>query len=203
MSGGQNPCHEPAPRGHLSHGHRASITSKCFTFSHYEVDTGTELINYENIRRIAEKFRPKMIVAGASSYPRLIDYEQMAKIAKDVSAYLFADMAHIGGLVAAKVIPSPVPHCDFVTFTCYKTMMGGRRGVILCKEAYGEKIDKAVFPGCQGTTAAISTRRMGTAEVKKIAELIDGALINAKTREVLDQVAQKVAQLCKAFPVYG
>ena len=139
--------------GHLSHGHRASITSKCFDFIHYGVDRETELIDYGEVRALAEEHRPKMIVAGASSYPRLIDYETMAAIAKDVSAYFFVDMAHIAGLVAANVIPSPVPHCDFVTFTCYKTMMGGRGGVILCREDYGKMIDSAVFPGCQGTSA--------------------------------------------------
>lgn len=139
--------------GHLSHGHRASITSKCFKFNHYSVDDESERIDYDKVRELAERFKPKMIVAGASSYPRLIDYEKMAEIAKGISAYLFADMAHLAGLVAAKVIPSPVPHCDFVTFTCYKTMMGGRGGVILCKQDYGKKIDSAVFPGCQGTSA--------------------------------------------------
>jgi len=139
--------------GHLSHGHRASITGKCFKFSHYNVNLETERIDYDEVRKLAEKFKPRMIVAGASSYPRLIDYEKMAKIANDVSAYLFADMAHLAGLVAAKVIPSPVSLCDFVTFTCYKTMMGGRGGVILSKREYGKKIDSAVFPGCQGTSA--------------------------------------------------
>jgi glycine hydroxymethyltransferase len=138
--------------GHLSHGHRASITSKCFDFSHYNVNSETELIDYDQVRELAEKHKPKMIVAGASSYPRLIDYEKMASIAEDVSAYLLADMAHLAGLVAARVIPSPVPYCDFVTFTCYKTMMGGRGGVILCKQDHGKKIDRAVFPGTQGTS---------------------------------------------------
>ena len=139
--------------GHLSHGHRASITSRCFEFNHYGVNNKTELIDYDEVRELSHKFKPRMIVAGASSYPRLIDYEKMAEIAKEVSSYLFTDMAHLGGLVAAKVIPSPVPHSDFVTFTCYKTMMGGRGGVILCKQDYGKKIDSAVFPGCQGTSA--------------------------------------------------
>jgi len=139
--------------GHLSHGHQASITSKCFNFFHYKVNPETEMIDYENVREIAHSVKPKMIVAGASSYPRLIDFEKMSEIAKEVSAFLLADMAHVAGLVAAKVIPSPVPYCDFVTFTCYKTMMGGRGGVIICKEAYGKNIDKAVFPGCQGTSA--------------------------------------------------
>ena len=139
--------------GHLSHGHRASITSRCFEFNHYGVNNKTELIDYDEVRELSHKFKPRMIVAGASSYPRLIDYEKMAEIAKEVSSYLFTDMAHLGGLVAAKVIPSPVPHSDFVTFTCYKTMMGGRGGVILCKHDYGKKIDSAIFPGCQGTSA--------------------------------------------------
>lgn len=139
--------------GHLSHGHRASITSRCFEFNHYGVNNKTELIDYDEVRELSHKFKPRMIVAGASSYPRLIDYEKMAEIAKEVSSYLFTDMAHLGGLVAAKVIPSPVPHSDFVTFTCYKTMMGGRGGVILCKQDYGKKIDSAIFPGCQGTSA--------------------------------------------------
>lgn len=138
--------------GHLSHGHSASITSKCFRFKHYTLDAVTELIDYKQVGELARKFKPKMIVAGASSYARLIDYEQMAEIAKEVSAYLTVDMAHFAGLVAAKVIPSPVVHSDFVTFTCYKTMMGGRGGVILCKEQYGDRIDSSVFPGCQGTT---------------------------------------------------
>ncbi len=139
--------------GHLSHGHRASITSRCFEFNHYGVNNKTEVIDYDEVRELAHKFKPRMIVAGASSYPRLIDYEKIAEIAKEVSSYLFTDMAHLGGLVAAKVIPSPVPHSDFVTFTCYKTMMGGRGGVILCKQDYGKKIDSAIFPGCQGTSA--------------------------------------------------
>lgn len=139
--------------GHLSHGHRASITSKCFDFVHYSVDPQTERINYDEIRELAGKVRPKMIVAGASSYPRLIDYARIAEIAREVGAYVLADMAHLAGLVAAGVIPSPVPYCDFVTFTTYKTMMGARGGVILCKKVYGKQIDSAVFPGCQGTSA--------------------------------------------------
>lgn len=139
--------------GHLSHGHPASITSKCFDFKHYHLDPKTELIDYEEIRDIAHSFKPKMIVAGASSYPRLIDYQKIFEIAKEASAFFLADMAHLAGLVAAKVIPSPVPYCDFVTFTSYKTMMGGRGGIILCKKEYGKKIDRAVFPGCQGTSA--------------------------------------------------
>jgi len=139
--------------GHLSHGHPASITGRCFDFRHYGVDPGTELIDYDQVRRMAAEFRPKMIVAGASSYPRLIDYAKIAEIAKEVSALVLVDMAHLAGLVAAGVIPSPVPHSDFTTFTCYKTLMGPRGGVILCRAPFAKKIDRTIFPGCQGTSA--------------------------------------------------
>jgi len=139
--------------GHLSHGHKASITSKCFDFRHYALEPVTERIDYDELDEKARAFRPQMIVAGASSYPRLIDYERIGATAREVGAYLLADMAHLAGLVAAKVIPSPVPHCDFVTFTCYKTLMGGRGGVILAREAYARQVDRAVFPGSQGTSA--------------------------------------------------
>ena len=139
--------------GHLSHGDAASITGKCFQFQHYGLNPRTEQIDYNQIEKLASKFKPKMIVAGASSYSRLIDYEKMAEIAKSVSAYLMVDMAHIAGLVAAGVIPSPVPVSDFVTFTTYKTMRGPRGGVILCRKEHGNPIDRAVFPGSQGTPA--------------------------------------------------
>jgi glycine hydroxymethyltransferase len=137
--------------GHLSHGHPSSITSKCFDFRHYGVNRDTERIDYDEIEELALKLRPRMIVTGASAYSRLIDYERVAAIAAKISAYTMVDMAHIAGLVAAKVIPGPVPHSDFVTFTMYKTMGGGRGGVILCREKFAQKIDSAIFPGTQGT----------------------------------------------------
>ncbi|MFV0436410.1 MAG: serine hydroxymethyltransferase [Desulfopila sp.] len=139
--------------GHLSHGHRASATSKCFEFKHYALNPETERIDYDQIREMAREFRPKMIVTGASSYPRLIDYQKVAEIAKEIGTYLLADIAHLAGLVAGGAIPSPVPHCDFVTFTCYKTLMGGRGGMILARKEFGKKLDKSVFPGTQGTSA--------------------------------------------------
>ena len=139
--------------GHLSHGDPASITSKCFDFRHYGVNEQSECIDYDEVRFLAQRFKPRMIVAGASSYPRLIDYAQFAEIAESVSAYLLVDMAHIAGLVAGGVIPSPVPHAGFVTFTTYKTLRGGRGGVILCKKEHAGKIDRTIFPGGQGTTA--------------------------------------------------
>ena len=138
--------------GHLSHGHPASIAGKCFQVQHYGVSPETGRIDCADVAAIAERFKPKMIVAGASSYPRCIDYGALAETAASLSAYFLVDMAHIGGLVAAGVIPSPVPHADFVTFTCYKTMMGGRGGVILCRDRYAKALDRALFPGCQGTS---------------------------------------------------
>lgn len=139
--------------GHLSHGDTASITSQCFQFSHYGLDPDTEQLDYEAIAKQAAEIKPKMIVAGASAYSRLIDYRRLADIAQSISAYLLIDMAHIAGLVAAGVIPSPVPVSDFVTFTTYKTLMGGRGGVIISKKKYQRHIDRAVFPGSQGTPA--------------------------------------------------
>lgn len=139
--------------GHLSHGAAASATSRCFRFEHYGVDPTTETIDYAAVSRIAAQTRPRMLVAGASAYPRLIDYAQLAAIAAEVSAYFLVDMAHIAGLVAAGVIPSPVPHADFVTFTTYKTMAGSRGGVILSRDCFRKQIDRSVFPGCQGTPA--------------------------------------------------
>jgi len=137
--------------GHLSHGHLSSITSKCFHFKHYGLNLETERIDYDEVGELARSFKPRMIVAGASSYPRLIDYEKMAQIARSVSAYFMVDMAHIAGLVAAGVIPGPVSHADFVTFTTYKTLNGGRGGGILCRQAHAQKISKTIFPGAQGT----------------------------------------------------
>ena len=137
--------------GHLSHGDPSSITSKCFNFRHYGLNLETEYIDYDEVQDLARDFGPRMIVAGASSYPRLIDYVKMAQIAASVSAYLLVDMAHIAGLVAAGMISSPVPHADFVTFTTYKTLQGGRGGVILCRRDHAKKISRAIFPGAQGT----------------------------------------------------
>jgi glycine hydroxymethyltransferase len=137
--------------GHLSHGDPSSVTSRCFRFQHYGLNGQTELIDYDEVREVAETFKPKMIIAGASAYPRLIDYKLMAEIARSVSAFLLVDMAHIAGLVAAGVIPSPVPHADFVTFTTYKTLRGGRGGVILCHKEHSKIISRTIFPGAQGT----------------------------------------------------
>ena len=290
--------------GHLSHGDPSSVTSHCFEFQHYGLNCRTELIDYDEVRKVAESFKPKMIIAGASSYPRLIDYKLMAEIAGSVSAFLLVDMAHIAGLVAAGVIPSPVPHADFITFTTYKTLRGGRGGVILCPKAHAKKISKTIFPGAQGTPSlnllaakavcfklamepafkeeqadtlknavvfaeefekkgyrivsggtdnhlilvdlrskgltgdiaeetlesvgvvvnrnvipgdpqkpdvtsgirigspGITSRGMGKVEVTQIVDLMDTAMVNRDSRDILRKVSHNIAELCRRFPVY-
>lgn len=136
--------------GHLTHGSKVNISGKYYHFFEYGVNAETERIDYEELRRIAMEVRPKMIVAGASAYPRVIDFAKFKDIADEAGALLFVDMAHIAGLVAAGVHPSPVPYADFVTTTTHKTLRGPRGGVILCKEEWGKKIDSAIFPGIQG-----------------------------------------------------
>lgn len=136
--------------GHLTHGSPVSISGKYFNVIPYGVDKDTCLINYDNMRELALTHKPKMIVAGASAYPRTIDFKRIGEIAKEVNALLFVDMAHIAGLVAAGLHPNPVPYADVVTTTTHKTLRGPRGGIILCKEEHAKAIDKAVFPGIQG-----------------------------------------------------
>ena len=136
--------------GHLSHGSPVNISGKYFNVVPYGVDPETHLINYDEVRELALKHKPKLILAGASAYARTIDFAKFREIADEVGAYLMVDMAHIAGLVAAGLHPSPVPYADFVTTTTHKTLRGPRGGLILCKEKYGAMINKAVFPGCQG-----------------------------------------------------
>src|SRR3989344_7695256 len=136
--------------GHLSHGSPMSISGKVFRFVQYGVNLETELLDYNKIETIAKKEKPKLIVAGASAYSRLIDYKAFRTIADSIGALLLVDMAHIAGLVAAGVIPSPIPHAHFVTSSTHKTLRGPRGGMILCKEEFAEKVDKMLFPGIQG-----------------------------------------------------
>ena len=136
--------------GHLTHGSPVNLSGKYFRFVSYGVDPDTEMIDYDRLREIALEARPKMIVAGASAYPRVIHFNRFRAIADEVGAYLMADMAHIAGLVAAGLHPSPVPYADVVTSTTHKTLRGPRGGLILCREPFGKRIDKAVFPGTQG-----------------------------------------------------
>lgn len=136
--------------GHLSHGSPVNISGKYYNVVPYGVKHETERIDYDEFARIAKEAQPKLIVAGASAYPRVIDFERMAEIAHSVGAIFMVDMAHIAGLVAAGLHPSPVPYADIVTTTTHKTLRGPRGGLILCKEKYAKQIDKAIFPGVQG-----------------------------------------------------
>ncbi|MBE6554963.1 MAG: serine hydroxymethyltransferase [Ruminococcaceae bacterium] len=136
--------------GHLSHGSPVNISGKYFNIVPYSVSDETEMLDYEEIRRVAQECRPKLIIAGASAYSRSIDFEEIGKIAKEVGAYYMVDMAHIAGLVAAGLHQSPVPYADVVTTTTHKTLRGPRGGMILCREELAKQIDKAVFPGTQG-----------------------------------------------------
>ncbi|MCL2703841.1 MAG: serine hydroxymethyltransferase [Defluviitaleaceae bacterium] len=136
--------------GHLTHGQKANISGKYYNAVSYQVDKDTEQIDYDNVRALALEHRPKLIIAGGSAYPRTIDFEKFGAIAKEAGSLLMVDMAHIAGLVAAGLHPSPVPHADFVTSTTHKTMRGPRGGFILCKAAHAKKVDSAVFPGIQG-----------------------------------------------------
>ena len=136
--------------GHLSHGSPVNISGNYFNIVPYGVDPVTHTIDYDEVRRLALESRPKLILAGASAYPRVIDFAKFREIADEVGAYLLVDMAHIAGLVAAGVHPSPVPYADVVTTTTHKTLRGPRGGMILCREEYAKAIDKAIFPGTQG-----------------------------------------------------
>lgn len=136
--------------GHLTHGSPVNMSGKYFNFVPYGVDSETHRIDYDKVLEIAKECKPKLIVAGASAYPRVIDFAKFREIADEVGALLMVDMAHIAGLVAAGVHPNPVPYCDFVTTTTHKTLRGPRGGLILCKEEYAKAIDKAIFPGTQG-----------------------------------------------------
>ncbi len=136
--------------GHLSHGSPVNMSGKYYNIVPYGVTEEDQVIDYEAVRQLALECKPKLILAGASAYPRTIDFAKFAEIAKEVGAYFLVDMAHIAGLVAAGLHPNPVPYADFVTTTTHKTLRGPRGGMILCKEEYAKAIDKAIFPGIQG-----------------------------------------------------
>src|SRR3990167_7763034 len=136
--------------GHLTHGHAVNMSGKLYNIVFYGVDPKTHLIDYDQVQNLAQQHKPKLIIAGASSYPRVIDFERFSKIAKTVQAYFMADVAHTAGLIAAGMHPSPVPWADVVTMTTQKTFRGPKGGVILCKKNLAVKIDKAVMPGTQG-----------------------------------------------------
>lgn len=136
--------------GHLSHGSPVSFSGKFYNFVHYTVDKSTELIDYDNVLKLAKIRKPKLIVCGASAYPRTIDFKIFREVCDEVGAYMMADIAHIAGLVVAGEHPNPFPHADFVTTTTQKTLRGPRGGIVLCKKEFAEIVDKTVFPGIQG-----------------------------------------------------
>lgn len=136
--------------GHLTHGSKANFSGKLYHFVSYGVDRETELVDYDEVERIAQEAQPKLIVAGYSAYPRVLDFARFRQIADSVGAILMCDMSHFAGLVAAGLYPNPIPHCQIVTTTTHKTLRGPRGAMILCTEEYAAKIDKGVFPGTQG-----------------------------------------------------
>ncbi|MDP2940048.1 MAG: serine hydroxymethyltransferase [Candidatus Omnitrophota bacterium] len=136
--------------GHLTHGHRHNFSGRLFNVVTYCLNKDTEMLDYNQIQDLANKCKPKMIVAGASAYPRIIDFKKFRSICDSVAAYLFVDMAHIAGLIAAGVHPSPIPYADFVSTTTHKTLRGPRGGMILCRKEFARKIDAQIFPGIQG-----------------------------------------------------
>ena len=175
-----------AEGGHLTHGSPVNFSGRHYDFASYGVDAQTETIDYDEVERIAKEVRPKLIVGGASAYPRVIDFERMAAIAREVDAYFMVDMAHIAGLVATGAHPSPVPHADVVTSTSHKTLRGPRGGCILSNdEDIAKRVDKAVFPGSQGGplmhVIAGKAVAFGEALQPSYAEYIDHVVENART----------------------
>lgn len=171
--------------GHLTHGSAVNFLHDIYKYEFYGVDPNTGRIDYDALEAKAKECRPKLIIAGASSYPRLIDYERISKVAKEVGAYFMVDMAHVAGLVAAKVIPSPVPYADFVSSSTTKTFCAPRSGIVLCKAEHAKKLDKGVFPGTLGSihlntvaAKAFSLLYLSTDKFKKIMEQV---VVNAQT----------------------
>lgn len=173
--------------GHLTHGSPVNFSGKLFNFISYGVQKETEIIDYEEIRVLALEHKPKMIVAGASAYSRIIDFKKIKEICDEIGAYFMVDMAHIAGLVAAGYHPSPVPYADFVTTTTHKTLRGPRGGAILCKEKYAKALDKTIFPGIQGGPLmhiiAAKAVCFGEALKPEYKEYIKQVVVNAKVLE--------------------
>ena len=180
--------------GHLSHGSPVNISGKYFNIVPYGVSPETEMIDYDKMREIALECKPKMIIAGASAYSRVIDFKRCREIADEVGAYLMVDMAHIAGLVAAGLHPSPVPYADVVTTTTHKTLRGPRGGMSLCREEYAKQIDKAVFPGTQGGPL------MHIIAAKAVAL---GEALTPEFKEYQTQIVKNAAALCEGLKAEG
>ena len=170
--------------GHLTHGSTVNFSGKWFNVVPYGLDMATETIDYDEMERLAKEHRPKMIIAGASAYPRVIDFERFSAVAKEVGAVFMVDMAHIAGLVATGAHPSPVPYADYVTSTSHKTLRGPRSGFVLCKSEHQAALDKAVFPGLQGGPlehmVAAKAVAFGEAMKPEFTTYIDQVVVNAK-----------------------
>ncbi len=180
--------------GHLTHGSPVNMSGSYFNIVPYGVSDDDHRIDYDEVERIALECKPKLIVAGASAYPRIIDFERFGAIAKKVGAYLMVDMAHIAGLVATGLHPSPVPYADFVTTTTHKTLRGPRGGMILCREEYAKQIDKAIFPGIQGGPL------MHVIAAKAVAL---GEALSPSFKEYQTQVLKNAAVLAEELQKYG
>jgi glycine hydroxymethyltransferase len=180
--------------GHLTHGHPLNYSGKEFHVVAYGVDRETETIDYERLAELAVEHRPKLIVCGASAYPRIIDFARLRAIADEAGALIMADIAHIAGLVAAGLHPSPVPHCHFVTSTTHKTLRGPRGGIILCGAEWAEAIDKAVFPGVQGGPLmhVIAAKAVAFAEA-----------LRPEWKAYQQRVVDNAAALCEAVKARG
>ncbi|MFA5144620.1 MAG: serine hydroxymethyltransferase [Candidatus Omnitrophota bacterium] len=183
-----------ASGGHLTHGHPHNFSGMFYNVIGYGLDPKTETLDYDNILSLAKKHKPKMILAGASAYPRILDFKQFRKICDKVGAYLFVDMAHIAGLVAAGVHPSPVPFAEFVTSTTHKTLRGPRGGFIICKEEFARKIDSIIFPGIQGGPL------MHVIAAKAIAFR---QAMSPKFKVYQEQVVKNARELAKSLAGYG
>ena len=184
--------------GHLSHGHKVSFVSKAYKVVQYGINPETGLLDYEEIRKLARIFKPKLIVCGATAYPRKIDFARFAAIAKEVGAYSLADISHIAGLVAVGLHQNPVKYCDVATSTTHKTLRGPRGAIILCKKELAEKIDKAVFPGVQGgpheNVIAAKAICFQTAKTPAFKKYIQQVVNNAKT--LAKALAKEGLQVC-------
>ena len=198
---------ELAHGGHLSHGMKINVSGRLYDIAAYQVDRETSLIDMDEVERLAHEHKPKMIVAGWSAYPRQLDFPRFREIADAVGAYLFVDMAHFAGLVAAGLHPSPVPYADVVTTTIHKTIGGGRGGMILCRQEHAKKIDSAVFPGQQGgplehiiAGKAVALRLAGTPEFReRMQRTIDGA---SAVADALNRAGEGVAVLTGGTDVH-
>ncbi|APQ77817.1 serine hydroxymethyltransferase [Clostridium botulinum] len=180
--------------GHLTHGSPVNFSGKLYNFISYGVDKETETIDYNQLKKIALENRPKMIVSGASAYPRIVDFEKIREICDEIDAYMMVDMAHIAGLVATGLHPSPVPYADFVTTTTHKTLRGPRGGAILCKEKYAKAVDKAIFPGIQGGPL------MHTIAAKAVCF---GEALREDYKEYMQQVVKNTKVLGEELKNYG